>query len=206
MKKLVTLFLSIILVGVVNVAMSQVQLALGLKGGLNFAKLDVSGTASSNYENKTGFHGGGFLLIKLTKIGIQPEILFSKQGSSLKFSGIPTLESNIDYINVPIMLKLYTVAGINIQAGPQFGFVASAKQDVLNATTGKITTEDIKDQLKGYDLSLGLGLGWDAPFGLTFDARYNLGLSKINDASGSPESKNQVIQVSVGYKLFKFGK
>lgn len=197
--------MSIILVGVATVAMSQAQLALGLKGGLNFAKLDVSGTASSAYESKTGFHGGAFLLVKLSKIGIQPELLFSKQGSSLKYSGSPTLESNIDYVNIPVMLKLYTVAGINIQAGPQFGFVASAKQDVPNLS-GQITTQDVKDQLKGYDLSVGLGLGWDAPFGLTVDARYNLGLSKINDASGSAATKNQVMQVSLGYKLFKFGK
>mgnify|MGYP001179659949 CR=1 FL=1 len=206
MKKLSILFLSIILVGASNLAMSQAQLAVGLKGGLNFAKLNVDGSLSSNYESKTGFHGGAFMLIKLSKIGIQPELLFSKQGSTLKYSGTPTLESNFDYINVPIMLKLYTVAGINLQAGPQFGFVAKAKQDIPNLTGGGVTTQDIKDQLKGYDLSLGLGLGWDAPFGLTFDARYNLGLSKINDVSGSPEAKNQVIQVSVGYKLFKFGK
>ena len=127
MKKLSTLFLSIILVGVANLAIGQAQLAIGLKGGLNFAKLDVSGSLSSNYESKTGFHGGAFMLIKLTKIGIQPELIFSKQGSSLKYSGSPTVESNFNYINIPIMLKLYTVAGINIQIGPQFGFVKSSK-------------------------------------------------------------------------------
>lgn len=205
MKKLSILFLSILFVGIANLAIGQAQLAIGLKGGLNFAKLDVSGSLSSSYESKTGFHGGAFMLIKLSKIGIQPELIFSKQGSSLKYSGSPTLESNFNYINVPIMLKLYTVAGINIQVGPQFGFVTKAEQDIPDFS-GNITTQDIKDQLKGYDLALGLGLGWDAPFGLMVDARYNLGLSKINDVSGSPEAKNQVIQVSVGYKLFKFGK
>ncbi len=205
MKKLSILFLSIILVGVVNLAMAQAELAIGVKGGLNFAKLDVSGSASSNFESKTGFHGGAFMLIKLTKIGIQPELIFSKQGSSLKYSGSPTLESNFNYINIPIMLKLYTVAGINIQVGPQFGFVTKAEQEVPDFS-GNITTQDIKDELKGYDLALGLGLGWDAPFGLMFDARYNLGLTEINDAAGLSATKNQVIQVSVGYKLFKFGK
>ena len=205
MKKLSILFLSIILVGASNLVLAQAQIAIGVKAGLNFSNLNVDGTLSSNYESKTGFHGGGFVLFKLTKIGIQPEIIFSKQGSSFSYSGTPTLESNIDYINVPVIVKLYTVAGINIQAGPQFGFVANATQDVPDLS-GNITTQDVKDQLKGYDLSLALGLGWDAPFGLMFDARYNLGLSEINDTSGSEATKNQVFQVSIGYKLFKFGK
>jgi hypothetical protein len=65
----------------------------------------------------------------------------------------------------------------------------------------------IVDKLKGSDISAALGLGWDAPFGLSIDARYNLGLSKINEGtSTSAEIKNQVIQISLGYKLFKFGK
>ena len=41
MKKLSILFLSIILVGASNLAMSQVQFALGLKGGLNLSKVDL---------------------------------------------------------------------------------------------------------------------------------------------------------------------
>jgi hypothetical protein len=60
------------------------------------------------------------------------------------------------------------------------------------------------DKLKGSDISAALGLGWDAPFGLSIDARYNLGLTKLNE--GQSEIKNQVIQISLGYKLFKFGK
>lgn len=38
-------------------------------------------------------------------------------------------------------------------------------------------------------------------------ARYNLGLTKLNEGiTTQSEVKNQVIQVSLGYKLFKFGK
>ena len=181
---------------------AQAQVALGLKGGLNFAKVDIENVST---DNRTGFHGGAFLLMKFSKIGLQPEIVFSKQGSSFKFNS-QDLESNYDYINIPIILKLYTVAGINIQIGPQFGFVANAEQDVLDISTNTVTKQDVKNQIKGSDISAALGIGWDIPFGLTLDARYNLGLSKINDSSGSPESKNQVIQVSLGYKFLKFGK
>jgi hypothetical protein len=102
------------------------------------------------------------------------------------------------------MFKLYTVAGINLQVGPQFGFVQSAKVEFEDAN-GNVTTQSVKDELKKSDISAALGVGWDLPFGLSIDGRYNLGLSDINDASGAESIKNQVWQVSLGYKLFKFG-
>ena len=65
-------------------AMGQAQLSLGIKAGANFSKIDPkAGTA--NIENATGWHAGAFGLVKVLMIGIQPEIQFSKQGSSFTF-------------------------------------------------------------------------------------------------------------------------
>jgi len=186
-----------------SLANAQAQFALGIKAGPNFANIDANSSVGANYKNRTGFHGGAFALIKLTKIGIQPELLFSQQGSIVKFNSGDG-EANFDYINIPIILKLYTVAGINLQVGPQFGFLSGG--EVKSTLSGITNVQDAKDFYKGSDFSAALGLGWDLPFGLTIDARYNLGLSKINDGTNSDESKNQVIQVSVGYKLIKIGK
>jgi hypothetical protein len=202
MKKIFVLICLVAFFGAANKVQAQAQAAIGLKGGLNFANVDVENVSTNS---RTGFHGGAFMLFKFSKIGIQPELIFSKQGTNFKFNS-QDLESNYDYINIPIILKLYTVAGINIQVGPQFGFVAKAEQDVFDVSTNTVTRQDVKDQIKGSDISAAIGLGWDLPFGLMIDARYNLGLSKINDSSGSPESKNQVFQVALGYKFFKIGK
>ncbi len=199
-KSIVTISILILFA---SMAFSQAQVAIGLKGGLNFANVDASSIGAA-YNSRTGYHAGAFVLIKFGKIGIQPELIYSKQGSNIKIN-TTNFDSNIDYFNIPIILKLYTVAGINIQAGPQFGFVTGANGPVQDLQ-GNTTLQDVKNQLKGSDLSVALGLGWDAPFGLTFDARYNLGLTKVNDAASPSDIKNQVIQVSVGYKLFKFGK
>lgn len=186
-----------------NKANAQAQFALGIKAGPNFSNIDINSSIGANYKNRTGFHGGAFALIKLTKIGIQPELLFSQQGSIVKFNSGDG-EANFDYINIPIILKLYTVAGINLQVGPQFGFLSGG--EVKQTINGVNSIQDAKDFYKGSDFSAALGLGWDLPFGLTIDARYNLGLSKINDGTNSDKAKNQVFQVSVGYKLIKIGK
>ncbi len=189
-------------------AYGQAQFAVGIKAGPNFATIDTKSSPGTNYKNRAGFHGGAFVLIKGGKIGVQPEIIFSQQGSKVEIDS-KNLESNFSYMNIPIILKLYTVAGINIQAGPQFGFVTSAEAPVQQQLGGVATVGDVKDKMKSSDFTVALGLGWDLPFGLTLDARYNLGLSKIYDDAPTPQSddaKNQVFQFSLGYKLIKLGK
>lgn len=178
------------------------EFSLGIKGGLNMATLDVK-DAGGSISNKTGFHGGAFALFKLSKIAIQPELIFSQQGTEFTFQG-SDLEANFNYVNIPVLLKIYLIGGLNLQAGPQFGF--------LSSTGGKTIGEDgqvinnTKGLYKDSDVSVVLGVGWDLPFRLTVDARYNLGISEIEDQAAQSAIKNQVWQLSVGYKLFRFGK
>lgn len=177
-------------------AFAQAQFSVGLKGGLNFANLDVT-SVKNTYENRTGYHAGVFALAKFGNIGIQPELIFSQQGSEIDFNG-RTINSNFSYVNIPIMVKLYTVAGINLQAGPQFGFLTNDPQ-IVNPEG-----QTVNDSIKKSDISLGLGVGWDLPFGVTVDGRYNLGLQNVSE-DPSFDVKNQVFQVSVGFKLIKLG-
>ncbi|MEM1405557.1 MAG: porin family protein [Bacteroidota bacterium] len=199
MKKILLVFVCALFISFQSNA--QAGFRLGLKGGLNFANLDTD----IDTDSRTGFHAGAFATIKLTKFAIQPEIIFSQQGSEIDING-SDLESNFSYINIPVMLKLYLIGGLNLQLGPQFGFLASAKQDAFDIITGNVREEDIKSDLKGSDVSLGLGAGIDLPFGLTADARYNLGLSEIDDAEAIDATKNQVFQISVGYRFIDLGK
>ena len=185
-------------------AFSQAEVSIGIKAGPNFANINTDATAGENYKSRTGFHGGAFALFKLTKIGIQPELIFSQQGSTIEYDN-ENYKVDFNYMNIPVMLKLYLAGGFNLQLGPQFGFVTKATQELPDPTTGNITEQDIKDELKGSDISVGMGAGIDLPFGLTVDARYNLGVSSVSDDSDD-EIKNQVFQLSLGYKLIKLGK
>jgi hypothetical protein len=187
-------------------AFSQAKFAVGVRGGLNLSSFNIQ-QGVSNVENRTGFHAGAFALLKIAKFGIQPELQFSKQGSSFR-ANVTNVEANFDYINVPVMLKLYLVGGLNLQAGPQFGFLSTSE---LKETVGTITTvQDAKDRLgRRSDTSLALGAGWDLPFGLMVEARYIFGLSdvQLRPSTTAPiDFRNQVIQVTLGYKLINIGK
>jgi hypothetical protein len=180
----------ILLLGIVaiNYISFGQRIDIGIKGGVNFSKLEIPDIKTSN---KTGYHFGGYSLFKFGKLGLQPEIIFSQQGSKVDLGNWDT-----KYINIPIIVKLYLAAGFNIQAGPQFGFLNMAELD----------GNSIEDDLKKSDVSLGLGLGWDTPVGLKLDARYNLGLTDNSDDPAYETIKSQVFQLSLGFRIFNVGK
>jgi hypothetical protein len=128
MKKII-LTLTVSFAMLAQSAYAQIRFDLGVKGGLNFAGLSNVSTSNlkASYENRTGYHFGAYAMIKITKFAIQPEIIFSRQGQNYTLpNSTSNLTSNFDYINIPVMVKFYVAGGLNLQAGPQFGFLSSA--------------------------------------------------------------------------------
>lgn len=60
---------------------------------------------------------------------------------------------------------------------------------------------------KTFDFGLGVGAEYNLPFGLFFDATFNLGLTDVSTKEKTIEEfpafkfKNRVIQIGVGYKF-----
>ena len=202
MKKII---ITLLFAGSALLSYSQTEFAAGIKAGPNFATLDTDASAGEIYENRTGWHVGAFMLIKGEKFGFQPEVIFSQQGSKFKYNtNSPSLNQNFSYVNIPLIFKLYTIAGINLQLGPQIGLLTSAeREDFVTGTSGPISKEDIKSDLKKTDISLALGVGWDFPFGLSADVRYNVGVQDINEATDGEEAKSRVFQISLGWNFLK---
>ncbi len=185
------LIIAIIVFGLTNLNAQEVK--FGAKAGLNLAS--VSGDETDGLDSRTAFHIGAVAEISVSdKFSVQPELLYSAQGAKDSFEGID-VDLKIDYINLPIMAKFYVADGFSLEAGPQVGFLLSAKAE------GGGESIDFKDETKGIDFGANLGVGYKLESGLNFGARYNLGLSNINDGEGSDDFKNQnsVIQLSVGY-------
>ena len=162
----------------------------GVKAGLNMANYagsDVSGTAS-----KIGANVGVFARFEISdEFTFQPELSFSMQGAQDKDDS--KYKTNANYINLPLMAKYEVADGFRLVAGPQIGFLMSAK-----FTDGDNST-DIKDGFKSVDFGLGLGAEYELESGLFFDARYNLGLTSLDDSSANADVKNAVFQIGVGF-------
>jgi opacity protein-like surface antigen len=179
---------------------SIAQVNFGAKAGVNFS--DITGEEVDSFNGRTSLHIGVIAEIMVSDMfAVQPELIYSSQGSDYEdsedgfdFSGTVKL----DYLNIPVMAKYYIgEGGFSVEAGPQIGFLLSAKDEFEGEE------EDIDEFVKGTDFGVNFGLGYKLENGLHFGARYNLGLSDNLDvddfeAEGA-EYKNSVIQVSVGY-------
>ncbi len=181
MKKLIV---AVITLFIGTTVFSQ-EIDLGVKAGVNFSSI----SGASDYSNRTGFQAGVFGGIKFTdKVGIQADILYSQQGA--EFDGG---KFDLNYVNVPIVLKYYLVQGLNLQAGPQFGFILD--DDIYEKQYGG---PSIKGNAEKSDVSAVVGAGYDFPFGIRLDARYNFGFT---DVIKENKSKNNVVSLAVGYSF-----
>jgi hypothetical protein len=196
MKKL--LILSIV-TSLTLVSCSTTQKArIGVKAGANFST--INGDETDNLKTLTAFHVGAVAEVPVSdNFSVQPELLYSSQGAKYEESEGYDGKFKFDYINVPIMAKFNVSNGLSLEAGPQVGFLMSAKDEY--SSTGDSGSDDIKDDIKGLDFGLNIGAGLKLDSGINFGARYSLGLSNVNDFEGAGDFKNQngVIQLYVGY-------
>jgi hypothetical protein len=169
------------------------QTSFGAKAGLNSATLigDVDGNKSL-----IGFNAGVFAEIPLAdSFYLQPELLYSTQGTEdyrYLSNSIPLVDKlNLDYINLPIMFKYDVANRFYLEAGPQVGFLVSAKRG--NA--------DIKDEFESTDFGANFGFSYGFTENLFAQARYNIGLSDIDKSELNDKVSNAVLSFSLGYKF-----
>lgn len=163
----------------------------GIKGGLNISSIDWS----IDMDSRMGVHLGVLAHIHLApQWAIQPELLYSAEGAKQDVTGGEVTWKN-DYINIPVMVQYMFNNGFRIEAGPQLGILASTE---IQDDDGN--DEEADDVFKSTNVSLGLGLSYLSNSGLGVGARYNLGLSEINEGA-YPEAKGRTFQLSLFYML-----
>ncbi len=191
MKKLI---LGIALFGGLSAANAQID--LGVKGGLNFPTL--SGAESSKF--RTDFYVGGYANYKVTdQFSFQPELLYSKQGAGIKTHNGSDNKIVTHNINIPLMGRYEIMDGLNLEFGPQLGFLVSAQNKYeLNNSKTKTT---ITDNFKTFDFGLNLGAGYKVTDELEINARFTKGLTDINHNPSSKSVTNTYFSVGVAYKL-----
>jgi len=193
---LAVIFLAVI--AIPSLAAAQAPAAVGVKAGLNIAKLSFDDEDNDDVKTLAGLVAGLFVSKAINdNVGIRGEALFSQQGAKFEEGG-ESEKVKLSYVNVPLLLTAGPSSSgatrFNVFTGPQIGFNTSAKVEFDGESI------DIKDDVKSTDFSWVVGVGLESGK-VSADARYALGLSSIAEDSSDGKIKNRVFSVTIGVKI-----
>ena len=185
---------------------------IGIKAGLNYAK--ISKASDINSGSKTGFHVGLFMAPPSKKIlSYRSEILFSRQGYNYK-KGTSSGDVKLNYIQMGQLMSINATKYLSLLLGAQAAYLISAQVDSSNSGGSANPYGQLMDLYNRKDYGYAVGFEVHPVAGLIIGARYNVSLGKIYESvqTGqrpsftSEDAKNNVIQLSVGWRFGKNGK
>ncbi|MDR6300401.1 porin family protein [Mesonia maritima] len=206
MKKLMlTAALAVLGLGSANAQADSDLVQVGVKGGINFSNL--TGDDIGDTKSRTSFNAGFVAELPITeRFSIQPEVLYSGQGFDIEqrdqenfLDNDDNIEAQLDYIQIPVLAKIYLFDGFNIQAGPQIGFLINEEIDNAPLDDSGDTDTDLAEDI---DFSLATGVEYKFDNGFFIQARYNYGFTKVfkeSDLFGDPDIHNSVFQAGIGF-------
>jgi len=197
------LFVSLIVFALAALMPQPAAAGFGLKGGLALSKLHFAGeTEVPSLTDLKAPVGGIFWSFNLGLFTIQPEAMYVRMGARME-EGADWMEDRIDYIQIPVLVKLNILPGPispNVYGGGYYSFLLSAKG--VASIGGVESSTDIKDQLESKDYGALVGAGVDfklAAIKITVEGRYNIGMANIaKDAEPGFSVKNESWMFLVG--------
>ena len=166
-----------------------------------------AGSDSDGAEMKFGLVAGAELGYQISnQVALTGGLLYTMQGCSMDTEGDPKMK--LDYLNIPLLANFYVAPRLALKAGVQPGILLSAN---ASASGGGVSADiDVSDAYNTFDLSIPLGISYEFN-NFIIDARYNLGLTKVEKTSATIAGKtisnpynnvkNSVIMLTVGYKI-----
>lgn len=195
MKKSILLILMVAIGYVANaqdLKNQKDQSIFGIKGGYNLASVRNADGDQTNQRQgfNIGFYGESYITNFLS---IQPELIYSQQGYVIENSSYK-LTQKLNYINFPLMFKLYPSKVFYMEAGPQIGYAISHKEEMETF----ILENTKKFEPKSFDWGLNFGVGFKSGSGLVLGARYHYGLGEIYEKTNY---YNNVVQLFLGFEF-----
>jgi len=191
----------------------------------NVGSFDIDDGIELKKRTRVGYIIGGEAEYQFAKkFSVAAGINYTTQGCGWKdidyFDGgakikIKDQSDVLGYIKIPIVANYYIFKGFAVKAGVQFGFMVSSKffahgeadydlfGDGVKREVDLYGYVDMKDQYKKFDFSIPVGVSYQFKVPIVIDARYQIGLTKLNKYSydGIKDSKNSVFTLTVGYKF-----
>jgi hypothetical protein len=176
---------------------ARAQFNLGIKGGINFSHIDAD---NFNNSTLTGYQVGAFARVG-GAVYLQPELYISSCGGWFKSYQNNTIyngEVRFTNLDVPLLLGLrFGPKNLNLRvmAGPVYNYILNKDENFsANLSSAFNDFGHYNDSTLGYQAGAGVDLG-----NVTFDARYQGGLSHINSDFGQTQ---RLWALSVGFKFF----
>ncbi len=178
---------------------NAMALKYGIKMGVNLSNMSNDMTFDPTFSIGTGFQIGALInfhwgqrtassLPGTGLWGLQPELLFSNQ--VIKSGGG---DVKLNYIKVPVMLKVYPLARLSVEVGPEFSYLISSSPESM-----KIDGAIVKvGACKGFNFGAGVGAAYEFNFGLMAGARYSMGFTDLG--KNLKWKNNSNIQITAGW-------
>jgi len=189
-------------------SMSSSDVRFGIKGGMNVSSLSDNADLADQ-GSKIGFNAGLFANIPIAEsFSIQPEVLYTQYGDKydqVVLGNRYSYANHLDYVAVPVMFQYNFIPNLYVEAGPEFGFMVSAKNKAKNETNNDVIAEsgNYKDNFNTFNVGIGLGAGYYFTDNIGLTARYVAGVTDIAKyrPNGSDAIRNNVFQVGLAYKF-----
>jgi len=174
---------------------AKAQISVGVKGGVNFSKIN---TDNFNESTRTGYQAGVFARFG-SALYFQPEVYLSSTGG--KFSsddGNFTAKVNFTNVSVPVLIgHEFGAKNLNfrLMAGPVYTYALDKSESFSDNTNAAVADfGHYKNSTLGFQAGGGVDIG-----PITADLRYEGGLTKINPDFGQ---RQNLWALSVGFKFF----
>ena len=151
----------------------------GIRGGLNISNLDFEEMTPFENKHRNSIFIGVFACIDLSQtMSLMPELQFSAEGGKAE-------PLNLDYIQVPILLRFKLSNKMHAGIGPQIG----------------LKVHKVDDNANNMAYSGVAGVEYRINYALFVDARYTYGFRNVFDDNAGVSAKNRNVQIGVGYKF-----
>ncbi|WP_163397600.1 porin family protein [Flavobacterium fluviatile] len=194
-------------------------LEFGLEGGANFSTISNQETSGTNVGFNLGFYfdfkskkNPAWMLntgvIVKSPMGAKGIPLYSLNNEDLDntFAG-GSIDREIRYFNVPILIKYQFKNNIYLKAGPQLGLLAKA----FDKFTKEVNDEDviyknnIRDKIHVIDAGIAIGTGYhmNVGNGLNVTVQYYYGLVPLMKGDSGSKQYNRSLYLTAGIPIGK---
>jgi len=183
----------------------QAQMQFGIRAGISSTLCKLGNLNDQSYKleynrGDFGYHAGVISKLKISRLFIQPELIFSVSKSDIAFTDLGNPKQlgrqTFNSLDLPVMVGV-KFGPLKIEVGPEASWIINSKSTLLDDNH---VTMDLNTIIFGYQAGLGVELG-----SLVIDAKYEGEFSKLGtgmNVGNSHVAFDQTmsgIVVSLGY-------